>query len=1130
MILTQLNNKKPTIAVLTNLMSTPFSEGIIFGATDYGTAHNYNVLCFAGGSIAKPEQLNMARDKLFDLIDQDSIDGVMLPMGALSRFISLDEQLAFLDRFSKIPVITINSDIPGYLNVGYSPRQGMFELIAHLAEHHGVRKFAYGGATGVHRSTILKKQLFLEALNSYGICFDEQNHITMDMLAGADSPDLERLFSTAKAHWPQAIVAGTDTLAISIISTLKRMGVRVPEDVIVTGSMGHKDSLFSDPPLTTIHEPTYELGWHAAERLIAAIEQRPNQESLNLPTSLLIRRSCGCNKPGEFKANENSSVHVEAILNPELQPAVIQNQLEQVIVAAAPDQRASIPTNTPKRLAEKLIHDLQYSKPDSVISYFHYKLEQTLKSEEFFLWNQLALRLHQLLMKRIATNIAAAAEIKIATELFEVVQNYNNIAGHYREYKAENYASILREIGIELNSDFNPLKISQLLSQRLNITDCYISIFDELNNPRGLVSNVLSMRHGQLLNIADKPYPSAWLMPPEVEPYNQTFALQVMPLSFKGEFLGLFVLNMGERKGVICESLLTLFSSALKNQIHVRNLCEAEKKFRDIAHSASDWLWELDTEARFTYCSDGVEQVLGYKPDELIHKSISDFLAEPNPAYAETLMMKMNSREELIAHEGFYRHKNGHERVLLTTGKPIIRMNKIVGYRGAFKDVSEIKAQEARIKKLAYRDSLSNLPNRTLFNDRLEQILQNAERNLSEFAILFIDLDGFKFVNDSMGHDAGDQLLIEVAKLFKICVHEGDTLARIGGDEFAVVLPNIRNRDDAIGVAQKMQKVLTIPIQIRGQSIFISASIGIAIYPHDGNTAELLLKRADKAMYHSKFNGKNRFSFYQPEHEKATDRFMIVRNLLHQALSNDGFQLVYQPLLNETTNQITGAEALVRLTDPKANAIDPEEFIPLAEEIGLIDHIGYWVFKAACQQQRRWSDSGLDLRCSINVSAKQFSNPNLASDFIDVIDSTGANPSKITIEITENAVINNEETAQNTLQKLSAYGLSIAIDDFGTGYASLSYLRKIPANIIKIDRSFVSDCENNTNIISAVIMMAKSLNLKVIAEGIETPSQQKLLSSLGCHEFQGFLIARPMPEERFIEFIKNRTSTKSLHY
>ncbi|WP_025565198.1 EAL domain-containing protein [Psychromonas sp. SP041] len=1118
-----LKNNFPTIAILTNMMATPFSEGIIFGAKDYAQQQQYNTLCFSGAEFAKPAKTNMSRDRIFELIDKDAIDGLIIPMGALSRFISLEQQLLFLEQFSHIPVITVTSSIPGYLDVGYSPQQGIEDLVTHLINQHHVQRFAFAGPTGDHLSSQRKKQLFEATLEQYGIHFDPGMYITSDMSTNASIPRLDELLEKPKQEWPQAIVVSTDSQAISIISSLKKKGVKVPEDIIVTGSMGNMNSLFADPPLTSIIEPTYDLGWYAAKKLIDIIDGKVITDNTVLPTSLVVRQSCGCHQ-ADMELSQSSNLvnaeHSEKTLTIEN----IQMELAQVINHLPSDQREYAPPDIASTLSTMLLTDLQNHESYQLIGYFSDLLESTLKTDQIFLWGQLTQVIHHRLIQSIERVENKSKSINIASDLFKIVQQCNVKAGHYRSFETEQQLGTMREIGIQLNSELNFDEIALQLQQGLHFNDCYISIFEDLGEDKTQMNCVFAMHDKQRLAISKIPYPASELIPSNIKNDNLLFALVIMPLSFKKDFIGTCILDLAVRKGVIYEGLLTLFSSALKNQIHVNHLSEAEKKFSDIAHSASDWLWEIDTEAHFKYSSDGVEQVLGYSREEIIGQPMTHFIAKHSTDELQKLIKSMQNQDELAGLETRYQHKDGSEKVLLATGNPIIKYGKTIGYRGAYKDISELKAQQAHIRMLAYQDPLTNLPNRVLFNEHLNRMISTSTQQKLEFALLFIDLDGFKLVNDSLGHDGGDLLLIEVSKRLKKCLRSEDILARFAGDEFILILPNIEHEQFVADIAREIVKTLSVPVTIKEQVAFISASIGIALFPEHGEQSDILLQRADKAMYLSKHSGKNQFSFYQQGLEDSLNRTAKIRHLLHTALRENDFYLVYQPQVKSSTGEICGVEALLRLPAEKYHGLNPQEFIPLAEEAGLIEEIGFRVFKNACIQQQKWIRSGIHLKCSINVSAKQFQNKNLATEFINILEERQIDPSTITLEITENAVFDNHQKAQTTLQQLSDYGFTIAIDDFGTGYASLSCLHKIPVDIIKIDRSFIHDCANNeenASIVPAILMMSKGLKLKVIAEGVETQEQWDFLKKLDCEELQGYLFSKPVKAQDIPILLEN---------
>lgn len=570
-----------------------------------------------------------------------------------------------------------------------------------------------------------------------------------------------------------------------------------------------------------------------------------------------------------------------------------------------------------------------------------------------------------------------------------------------------------------------------------------------------------------------------------------------------------------DRKGVFYENLQALLASALKNEIQIQELKEAEEKFSDIAFSTSDWLWEVDANCRYTFCSDGVANVLGYEASEMIGRSLFDFVLPSETKYLEQMRdFLLPNMLPLVNLEHINIHKDGHQVDLVISGKPIIKKGQLLGYRGAFKDTTEVKAQENRIRQLAYNDTLTGLPNRTLFNDRLQMIMAHAQRKPHEFALLFLDLDHFKHINDTLGHDAGDMLLQVVAKRLSFCIRETDTLARLGGDEFTIIMSHIDRADDAVLIAKRIVKELNTPIEIRGHKLFITTSIGIAIYPIDGKTSPELLKNADKAMYKAKESGKNRFVFYDSQMDNQSNKRMQLEAILHKAMQDQAFELYYQPQVDAKTGHIVGTEALLRLLKTEIGPIPPGEFISLAEEIGLIEHIGLWVFETACTQAREWEKMGHPIRVAINVSARQLRNNYLAETFIEITRRLGLAAHLVEIEITENAVIENEANARKLLDAFSAEGYKIAIDDFGTGYSSLSSLKKFPIDTVKIDRSFIMDCvthSDSANIVRAIVHMAHSLGLNTIAEGVETVEQLTLLQEIGCKEIQGYLFSRPVP-------------------
>lgn len=424
-----------------------------------------------------------------------------------------------------------------------------------------------------------------------------------------------------------------------------------------------------------------------------------------------------------------------------------------------------------------------------------------------------------------------------------------------------------------------------------------------------------------------------------------------------------------------------------------------------------------------------------------------------------------------------------------------------------------------------YHDPLTGLPNRILFNDRLALALVQAQPNQDMLAVLFLDLDRFKIVNDMLGHAVGDRVLKEVAGRIKECLQKSDTIARLGGDEFTILLPRISHEEDAAKVAQKIIQAFQLPWMLGNQEFHITVSVGIALYPNDGDDAESLLKHADTAMCRAKDQGRNNYQLYTPAMNAKIMERLTMENSLRYALKRNEFTVFYQPQVNTASGQITGMEALVRWLHPDRGLVGPVEFIPLAEDTGLIIPIGEWVLHTACAQNKAWQESGLQpVRVTVNISACQFQQQNLVNTVAQALKQTGLDPQWLELEITESALMQDLDFTIKVLQDLRDMGVRISVDDFGTGYSSLNYLKRFPIHTLKIDRSFVRDITDNPEdaaIVSAIIVLAHNLNLNLIAEGVETPDQLAFLKHCRCCEMQGYLFSKPLPAGEFEKLLRH---------
>ncbi|MCI0734067.1 MAG: EAL domain-containing protein, partial [Methylococcaceae bacterium] len=540
-------------------------------------------------------------------------------------------------------------------------------------------------------------------------------------------------------------------------------------------------------------------------------------------------------------------------------------------------------------------------------------------------------------------------------------------------------------------------------------------------------------------------------------------------------------------------------------------LLESEQRFRDYAEASADWFWEANDRLVITQISSGPDELLSRKLSDLA--GMIDYGACPGKAGNQFLqdLEAKNPFQDLILD---FAEQQNRPLIIRFSGKPIHdRQGRFAGYRGVGRDITETATLMRKIEYVATHDELTGLPNRSYFWERLNLALTRAKRNAYPVILFYIDVDHFKMINDTMGHDSGDQLLLEIARRIRRTVRDHDTIARIGGDEFVLVIERT-SPGDAHRIVLEILKNFETPIILRGQRIFATVSIGLSVYPDDTDQAQTLLSFADLAMYRAKAKGRNNFHYYTDELNSEACEWMTIENGLRHGLQRDEFFLVYQPQINLKNRRFEGVEALIRWQHPEQGLIRPDKFIPIAEQSGFIVTLGEWCLNAVCQQIRSWDQEGLGVpRVSVNISARHTRNNRIAEDIRHILSAHRVSPKRLGIEITEHTLMEKVDTIRDTLEEIHRGGTYLSLDDFGTGYSSLGYLKRIPVDELKIDGSFIrgiADQEDDTAIVKAIIALGRTLDKQVVAEGVETTEQAKVLRTLDCDIIQGYLIAHPL--------------------
>lgn len=590
---------------------------------------------------------------------------------------------------------------------------------------------------------------------------------------------------------------------------------------------------------------------------------------------------------------------------------------------------------------------------------------------------------------------------------------------------------------------------------------------------------------------------------------------------------------VGKTFGESLDEVVINFRDITERRQAEEALRENEERFRLMVEGSEQVFFYMhDPEGRFQYLSPSVQDVLGYPAEELLGRSYQVTLSggETDVEVQHLTEAALLSGERVPPYFATVRHRDGRERTLEVVESPVIRHGEVVGIQGFARDVTERQTADARLLHDALHDTLTDLPNRVLLMDRLEHLIDRSRRRQDLFAVLFLDLDRFKVVNDSLGHLVGDRLLVVMAERLEACLRPTDTIARLGGDEFTILLDEIRDVSDACRVADRIREALARPFSIEGHDVFTSASIGIAIGSGDYERPEHLLRDADIAMYRAKADGRGRYKLFDAGMHAEAVELLQLETDLRRAVEREEFALHYQPIVSMETGRTVGFEALLRWRHPQRGLLRPLAFVSTAEDTGLIVPIGWWALEEACRRTAAWrrSPGGAELTVNVNLSARQFVQPDLLERIERVLEETGLPGTALNLEITESVIMENADFAIGMLAQLGSRGIQLCIDDFGVGYSSLAYLQRFPVRTLKIDRSFISrigSAGENAEIVRTILTLAHDLGMNAVGEGVETEAQRAHLADLGCELGQGYFFARPLPADEVERYL--RTASRS---
>jgi diguanylate cyclase (GGDEF)-like protein/PAS domain S-box-containing protein len=1054
-------------------------------------------------------------------------------------------------------VVTLSTIVPGVPAVLPDNRGGMSAAVSHLIGH-GHRRIAFIG--NLENIDIAQRFAGYRAtLAAHGLPFDERLVVCAE---GGLTPNGARAAQMLLASGVDftAIVAATDLNALGVIEALQGAGWRLPEDCTIIGFDDIPLAQTIEPPLTTVRQHFPQIASLAVERLLALLaDPSLPPDPVYAPTVLIVRRSCGCQGRQVQLALEQGSAP-GGVIGQEVLARQLLDQLVPLYPGTTPDkqQQFTAGLGTFLEVLERAIANGVLPGTTELEAAWRGIIALGV---DVYALNDMAEVIEQVgahLLGARAPHDPVALRVADTLRLIRSTLLVARLAReHDRVHHLDRMLCTNNEVSIAMLDTWTTNAPSLEWLQHTPASWGCLGLWSDPGVQSELVLEASYVR------AAPSPQQLCGAIAPAAFPPIEALAagapadvelITLVPLRTSRHIWGVLALNalinpsvtwysdpvvMWSRLlGAVLERVALLNNLAAqqegllrtyqREQVLTATLRVSEERYALAATATNDGLWDWDLSTDQIYYSPRWKALLGYSEGE-VGSSSHDWFERVHPddlhLLHQVIAQHHAGRSAHFEAELRMLHQDGEMRWMVCRGTTVYdgRGNP-QRMAGSISDISQRKRAEEQLRYSAFHDVLTGLPNRSLLLDRLDQAIQRARHVPGHrFALLFLDLDRFKTVNDSLGHLVGDRLLISVAQRLQATIRSSDTVARLGGDEFVILLDHIGQEYDVIGTVHRIEETLRAPFNLNGHELFTSASIGVLMEAGRYEQPEDLLRDADLAMYRAKALGRGRHElFSEPLHIEARQRLLLETDL-HRALERQELRVYYQPIVSLESGQIIGAEALVRWQHPTRGLVAPQEFIPLAEETGLIEPIGRWVLRHACAQAQEWHRQGHShLTVSVNVTVRELKSPRFAEVVAVTLQEVRLPPRFLILEMTESAYMEQASITGAVVERLRGMGVQIAFDDFGTGYSSLSYLRHFQVNRIKIDRSFIRDMTRNTNdlaITGAMIAMAHQLNITVVAEGVETQEQLELLGAHRCDTVQGYLISRPVPNDAFLELL-----------